>query len=343
MNRIKKYLSILFVLVPILLHAQCNQQLVEKAAELAGTDAIYLRDFKVKLSEGNMDNPTPTGKFPVYLNKGVNYRFTIANAVEYEGKAYIELSRRSQNYADNKNTKDGNYVNSFDFPCHRSATYQLLLNFGTGEAGCAAIVMSMVYQDSMEYIDPGVNLVSDSSETMYLWSSTELQIASSDTRDADFRVNVSQGTIKKNGRFYIVTPEKKGDLLIKIDVFENDSLLESDSVLYQVVLPPLPRINFAGSSSTNISKRNIRMTDELKLEYPVEIDHEPYKLKSFSLALNPSGFNHEVSNGERLSFRQIELINNTEEGKIVYIIDAIFEDLNGKLHKSNSMTYMLEK
>lgn len=342
MNRIKIYLSLLALLVPLLLQAQCNQQLVDKAAELAGTDAIYLRDFKVKLSEGNMDNPTPTGKFPIYLNKGVNYRFTIANAVEFEGKAFIELSRRSQLYAENKPTDDGGYINSFDFPCYRSGTYQLLLNFGTGKAGCAAIVMSMVLQDSMEFIEPGVTPVSDSAETIYLWAANKLQIAYSDTRDADFQVQVSQGTIDRRGQYYLVTPEHKGDLLVKVDVFENDSLVESDSVLYQVVPPPYPKILFSKGGNFNISKRGIRLLDEVILEYPVELDFTPYTLKSFSLSLDPTGFKREDSNGKKLSLRQIDMINDLNTGDRIYVVDPVFEDPTGERRKAISTSYIIE-
>lgn len=342
MNRTRIYFSMLFMLISAVLYPQCNQQLVEKAAGMAGTDAIYLRDFKVKLSEGNMDEPAPTGKFPVFLNKGVNYRFTVANATEFEGRAYLELSRRGQSYIDNMNPETGQYQNSFDFSCPRSGTYQLLLNFGSGNAGCAAVVMSMILQDSMEYIEPGISTVSDSAETLFLWAENELQIATSEGRDVELRVSVSQGNIKDNGRFYSLKPEHIGELKVKVDVLVNDTIAESDSVLYQVVYPPLPNIIFPGYNTNSISKRELTFNQGIKLEYPVDIGIEPYVLKNFSVSKERTGFKRETSEGNKLSYRQISIIKETPTGDAIYL-NVTFEDINGKTHTLNMIEYVVRE
>ena len=89
MNRKKLWFMLIFLFSGITAYTQCNYQLVEQAAQLAGSNTVYIREFKVRLSEASMDDPVPTGRFPVYLNEGVNYRFTIANAANIEGKAMV--------------------------------------------------------------------------------------------------------------------------------------------------------------------------------------------------------------------------------------------------------------
>ncbi len=328
------WLTIISLLISISVHSQCNQRLVDIAAEQAGSNAIYIRDFKVKLSKGSMDNPNPTGKFPIYLNKGVKYRFTVANAGEFEGKAYIELMRRSQLYADNFSEQADEYINTFDFECPRSATYQLLLNFGMGREGCAAIVMSMVYQDSMAYIEPGVELKSDSLQTLYLWTKNKLQIASTQGRGANLEVQVSQGKVSRKGVYYEVTPDKTGTLTVKVDVFDKEKLLESDSVVYMVEYPPLPRIILPGSKTIGVSGSELVAYKPVELEYTFEVEESPYQLKSFYISKDIAGLYKELSVGDRLSRGQINLIKSLGTDGQFYIHDAIFIDPEGKEHRS---------
>lgn len=312
--------------------AQCNQQLVELAAELSGADAIYIRDFKVKLSPGNMENPNPTGKFPIYLNKGVNYRFTIANATEFKGKAYLELIRRGQKYMSNNLPGNGDYINSVDFECNRSATYQMLINFGNGFEGCAAVVVSMVFQDSMTFIEPRFQPFSSTNKEIYLWGQHTFQVASSMSRTASFDIKASQGHLSKNGREYSIDPEKAGELWVAINVMENGKLLEQDTIYYTVVLPPLPQIVLPGQSGGMLSLMGLNATEQLKLIYPQPFANAPYTLKEFSLSKSRSGVGRLVSFNQAVSARQFQFIRNMEVGDRMYIIDAKFIDPDGNEH-----------
>lgn len=334
----KRYIGLIVfcLLTLITAYTQCNQHLVEIAAEQAGANAIYIRDFKVKLSKGDMKNPTPTGKFPVYLNKGVNYRFTVANASEYNGLAYVELMRRGQKYADNYLSTEEGYSTTFDFSCERSASYQLMLNFGAGSEGCAAVVMSLIFQDSMAYIEPGIAVKSDSAQTLYLWTNNKLQIASSEQGNSALKVSVSQGDIEKRGQFYELTPSKIGDLTVRVDVFKDGNYLESDSVLYCVEYPPLPRIILPGMGGYSLSKREVNSFDPIELEYQLGIENSPYELEKFYISTDQTGINAEPCINNILSSAQVGLIKELKTDDRLYIINAVFVDCEGKLHRSKA-------
>ncbi len=337
MNKKALWLYCVFLMLGIAAYPQCNQRLVEQSAELAGSDAIYLRDFKVKLSGGNMENPSPTGKYPVYLNKGVTYRFTVANANEFEGKAIVELAKRGQVYSGNYNFESKEYLNSFDLECTQSSTYQLLVNFGEEKEGCAAIVMSMVLQDSMTYIEPkpGLPTESDSNGVFYKWFDNKLQIASTAGKNAEIQVSVSQGKLRKQGKDYIIRPDTIGNLMVKARIYLDGKLVEYDSVDYLVELPPLPTILLPGENIGVLNVKDFNGLGEIDLYFPYDVEFNPYKLMHFSISTDRAGFSSYISNGENLSPQQINCIKKLKPNDKFYIMNAVFIDPEGKEHTSN--------
>ena len=313
--------------------AQCNHRLVEIAANEAGADAIYIREFKVKLSKGTMDEPSPTGKFPVFLNKGVQYRFTVANAQEYNGQAIVEVTRRGQQYAGNYDFNNDSYSSSFDFFCDRSSTYQILINYGADKEGCSAIVMSMVLQDSMEYIDPNVHIKSDSAESLYLWVENTLHIASSEGAGATLDVSISQGTIEKRAGFYIAKPKHEGEALIHVIVKRKDEIIETDSVLYYVKYPPLPRIILPGEIAGELSKSILLGQTQVNLESG--FSSNPYKLVKFSIATENNRLNEYISNEASLSIEQLNQIRKLTPGEKLYIVNPEFLGPDGLIYKGS--------
>ncbi len=315
--------------------AQCNHRLVEIAANEAGADAIYIREYKVKLSKGTMDEPSPTGKFPVFLNKGVQYRFTVANAREYEGQAIVEVTRRGQQYAGNYNFNNYTYSSSFDFLCDRSSTYQILINYGAGKEGCSAIVMSMVMQDSMVFIDPALPVKSDSAESLYLWIENNLQIASSKGSGASLDVSISQGSIEKRAGVYIAKPDHEGEAIIHVVVKRGDEIVESDSVLYFVKRPPLPRIFLPGEIAGGISKNELMHQTQVSQEIGLNLSKNPYKLLKFGIVTEHNRLNEYISNEASLSIEQISQIRKLEPGEKIYIVNPEFLAPDGKIYKGS--------
>ncbi|MBN2485391.1 MAG: hypothetical protein JXB34_05420 [Bacteroidales bacterium] len=341
MNRFAILLVACFMYMAPVLRAQCNYRLVERAAEQAGTDAVYIRDFKVKLSQGTMDVPSPTGKFAVYLNKGVTYRFSVANAEEFRGKAIVELVRRDQVYASNYDNDSKMYSVIFDFACDRSSTYKLLINYGVGNEGCSAIVMAMVLQDSMVFIEPGIPSKSDSAGVLYLFAGNRLQIAASAGRDATLEVTISQGSIGQKGQFYIAQPEFLGEAIVRVEVKKAGQVVESDSVLYRVVYPPLPIVHLPGESGGILSLGRFSAIGSVKLQHFVDDEKPIYILKGFSIAAVGDRVNKAQSNGENLSPHQVMLINKQQPGSRLIIDDIVFSDPDGKMHTAKQQEVVI--
>ena len=313
--------------------AQCNQYLVDKAAAMAGPEAIYIRDFKVKLSEGTMENPSPVGHFPVYLNEGVKYRFTIANDEKSDAFAILQLVRRDKTLGSTYNFDTKTNLQRFDILCEESTTYQVLISFNEGKPGCAAAVLSMILHDSITTIEPGIPMASDSAGTIYLFIENEMHIAATGIPDGHLEVSISNGEIFEKGGIYIAHPEITGEAIIKVNAFkENGEINESDSILYRVEYPPLPRLQFSGMRGNVINKSHLpgRNTVELITYFP-EFKNV-YKLLEFTISKEKESLFGAVSNGLYLTQKQIDMIQSTPNGGKLYVINTCYSDPEGKIH-----------
>ena len=149
----KKIVLITIVLLwtSSLARSQCNETLVQKATEQVGKDAVIVRDFKVKLKEGNKRNASPAGHFSVLMQKDITYRFNILNAEEFESKGVLQLYDKSNmlgsTFDANINQNNGN----FQYKCPRTGNYQVMITILDGKAGCAAGLMSMVIDSALHY------------------------------------------------------------------------------------------------------------------------------------------------------------------------------------------------
>jgi len=123
--------------------AQCNAKLVDIAVG-QNRGATYLKDFRVKLPEAKPGKPTPIARFKIMLNSGNHYRFNVAKAQEFAGTPIIQLYEGKKllgtSYLASKN-KD---FKMFDFLCTKTTTYELIVTFKDGKAGCAVAVLSLV-------------------------------------------------------------------------------------------------------------------------------------------------------------------------------------------------------
>jgi hypothetical protein len=343
MNKKAMGLYMLLLGINLSVLAQCNNQLVEKAAAQAGADAVYLRDFKVKLSQGSMDDPSPTGQFAVYLNKGIVYRFSVANDAALSGKAIVEISRRGQAYAGNYNFDSKSIEETFDFLCERSSTYQILINYGEGKEGCSAVVMAMVLQDSMSYIEPGIPTKSDSAGILYLWMDNKLQVASSVGKDARLEVTVSQGEIRKEGQYYLVRPAVRGELKVNVKVYNNTVLADSDSVNYTVEYPLLPLLILPDENAGTLSLGTFSGFGNITLLNSDEGEKSPYRLKQFSLSAGIDKFNELISDGDKLSQQQISFIRKLKPQEKLYLQNILFIDPEGKEHKGSVQEIIIQE
>jgi hypothetical protein len=325
------------------LSAQCDQTLVDKAAMEAGPEAIYIRDFKVKLSGGSMENPSPVGRFPVYLNKGINYRFTIASDESRDAFAILQLIRRDNLLGSTYNFDTGTDLQKFDMLCEESATYQVLVSFNEGQPGCAAAVLSMILQDSMTSMEPGIAIANDSAGTIYLFIDNEMHIAATDIPDGYLDVSVSNGKIFKKGGIYIAQPDRTGEAILKVDAYKkNGDLNETESIFYHVEYPPLPQLRLPGMRGNIIFKNSLPGTNKVDLDPLFPEIRGVYKLLEFTISQGKEDVFGAVSNGLYLTQKQIDLIFSTQRGERLYLINCRFSDPDGKIHKAPVMELFIE-
>ena len=141
-----KVLFIIFVLALVYNfqgYSQCNAKLVDIAVG-QNRGATYLKDFRVKLPAAQKGKPKPIARFKIMLNSGNHYRFNVAKAQEFQGVPIIQLYEGKKligtSYLASKN-KD---FKMFDFLCTKTTTYELIVTFKDGKAGCAVAVLSLV-------------------------------------------------------------------------------------------------------------------------------------------------------------------------------------------------------
>jgi hypothetical protein len=315
------------------IHGQCNQRLVDRAAQEAGPDAIYLRDFKVKLSGGTMENPSPLGRFPVFLNEGASYRFTIASDEFAEGFAVLQLQRKDKVLGSTCDPEDSSHNGSFDFECSESATYQVLISFHEGLPGCAAGVISLVLQDSMKVIEPGIATSSDSSGTLYLFVQNEMNIAATGIPGGYLEVRISNGSIERSGRHYIAQPAERGETVVYVKAFrKNGEMSEKDSLIYFADYPPLPQLILPGMHGNVLKKNHMTGANRIEFYFYRNGMEKVYELVEFTLSVDKSSHVRLSSAGNYLTQQQIDLIRSVPSGDKLYITNATFLDPDGKKH-----------
>ena len=123
--------------------AQCNAKLVDIAVS-QNRGATYMKDFRVKLPAAQPGKKQPIARFKIMLNAGSHYRFNVAKAKEFPGEPVIQLYEGKRllgtSYLASKN-KD---FKMFDFLCTKTTTYEIVITFRDGKAGCAVGILSLV-------------------------------------------------------------------------------------------------------------------------------------------------------------------------------------------------------
>lgn len=120
--------------------AQCGQVLRDEMLTEIG-EATYLKDFRVRLEEGNPKKP-PAKEFAILLNKGTHYRLNIKADKDLDDKPILKLYDYTKYYG--SSFMDGEHYDKFDFFCAKTQVYYLSISFADAKEGCAAAVVSFV-------------------------------------------------------------------------------------------------------------------------------------------------------------------------------------------------------
>jgi len=142
----KKIITALLFLITggILLTGQSSDPLVASCVMNAGSNAKYLKDFRVQL--GKTASPDELRyKAQISLWKNTKYRFTMCNADDSQGKLILNLKDDTNKLVlSSYDQKTGKIYPYIDFICNKSGIYQLGYDFANGQQGSGVGVISMI-------------------------------------------------------------------------------------------------------------------------------------------------------------------------------------------------------
>ena len=124
--------------------AQTSDSFVSKCVLNAGSDAKYLKDFRIQLGKTATQDELRY-KANMSLWKNTKYRFTMSNSEDSKGELILIVKDATNKLVlssfDQKTGKTYPYI---DFTCNRSGIYQLSYDFVNGQQGSGVGIVSMV-------------------------------------------------------------------------------------------------------------------------------------------------------------------------------------------------------
>jgi len=323
----KKIVLITIVLLwtSSLARSQCNETLVQKATEQVGKDAVIVRDFKVKLKEGNKRNASPAGHFSVLMQKDITYRFNILNAEEFESKGVLQLYDKSNmlgsTFDANINQNNGN----FQYKCPRTGNYQVMITILDGKAGCAAGLMSMVIDSALHYSATAPE--NYEVEILYLEMENPLNILVTDLKPNErVDITIDNGRIIRRDTDIYAVVDKEGTAKVTVKMVAADGKVIEEVVKDFKVMPMAePKVTLEKSIGDYINL--IDLTDINRLQ----IAPWGYKILSFHISTNHSSGSGLRATSEFLTFEQRDLLKGLTVNDKFYINDIQVELTNGKV------------
>lgn len=321
--------------------AQCNDSLVQKAISESGSDAIFLKEFKVRFDKSKASQPVRVAKYSAYLKSGNQYRFNVCNAREYEGRVVLQLFKNGKLKGSTIDLNTQEYKNSFDFYCRSSDTYMVLLSFIEGKSGCAVGVLSLVPKDTTEMIQEELPIVGPN-EKLYLGIKNKLFIESTNDSTSYLTILSNKGKIEKNNDLYYFIADSLGSVTIKVIVKDkHGENLEMISVEFNVVELPIPFVTVDNVPGGLISKDRLMTADKLTLNFAGNPPPEKYYIKSFVLSDDFIGSSGKISNSEYFTASQKAFLSKLNTGKNFFIkkIEILMPD--GKIVELNPVGFII--
>jgi hypothetical protein len=136
-------LTILFTF-GFLAFGQVTDPLISKCAINAGTNARYLKDFRIQLGKAATRSELRY-KANMSLWKNTKYRFTMCNAENSNGQLILAIKDDTNKLIlSSLDKKTGKIFSFVDFECQKSGIYQISYDFTNGQQGSGVGVVSMI-------------------------------------------------------------------------------------------------------------------------------------------------------------------------------------------------------
>lgn len=338
MSLLKIIIFKLFILLSIInLSAQCDESLKEKAITESGDSALFLKSFKAKLKKGKLNRPERVAKYLVNLKNNITYRFNVLNDSKSEGKVILQLFKKDEFQNSTYNFENNTDDKLFDFYCTESGTYEILMSFSDGKAGCAVGIMSMILNDSTEIDEEYI------SELLYLGVKNPLYISYDEKPGHKFHVNSSQGTVKGYDGNFSIELEETGYVIINAQVTDSlGNITEKISQAFKVINIPIPQVGINGKSGGIINKNELLYSKGPELNIST-ISSYKYEIISFCVAKGLSDIIEINSTNNEFSLKQKNFFNNLKSGSEFYLTNIKVKFPDGKIIKINPQKFIIQK
>ncbi len=121
-----------------------NDPVVSKCLQSTGTNAKYLKDFRIQLGEGAAGSAFRY-KANLSLWKNTRYRFTLCTSDNSKGQLIISIKdEQSKDVASSFDSNTGTIYPYIDLICNKSGIYQVWFDFTGGHSGSGVGIVSML-------------------------------------------------------------------------------------------------------------------------------------------------------------------------------------------------------
>lgn len=328
--------------MPYLLHGQCNSELVEQAIAESGTDAVFVRDFRIKLKRGTPKKPAPVGRYNVYLRNNTMYRFNVLSDKSLEGEGILQLYDRNELLGSSLNFAQNTDKHFFDYYCDHSAIYTVLMSFKEGKEGCAVGVLSMVIPDSIDFETASPPETLKKLDVLFIGVDNPLDIYT-DYPNGSIDVKISNGEIRKEGDQYIATVKREG--IVSIMVAAKDSagvIREETSVDFYAIQLPEPKATLLGMTRGIVKRQDVVYITKLELVAPQGGGNFGFEILEFIVSDRPDDIYGNRSSGELFTDQQKQYILDLPEGSRFYITNILVKGPNNLVLQLEPLEFWLE-
>lgn len=323
-------IGVFFIMLSQDIYAQCGDELVEKAIEKSGVDALFLRDFKIRQSKRKAFRK-PNANFSVHLKEGLTYRFLIENDINSKDKAILQLYDNNLLLAATYNPESKTDEKVFDYLCSESNEYQVVLSFLEKKEGCAVGVMSLVITDSTSMTD--FIKQNEIQNDLYVGVDNYIDIAMSDNPKGKVKVKASRGKVRKSNGLYKVNVDTEGPVTIEAIAMDSiGNIKESVKSEFIVRTPILPEITLNGNTGGIITKNEL-ISRRVSLGLSNINSNMKINIIEFSISRYINGQGVSTTKTDFLSPSQISLLKELKDGDTFYINDIIVENEHGTRYK----------
>lgn len=317
--KIKLIVAAIGIILQLPCWAQCNNDLVQIAIAQSGKDALFIREFKVKLKKGTLRNPIPAARYNVYMKEGSQYRFNIETDRSVPVPATLQLFSNGKCVGSTYDEITNTDRKTFDYQSPQTGNYQVMVTFRNGDPGCAVGVMSLL--ETQAIVSDSVKAEESASmETIYLNVENPLSVITDKEPTDTIILEVDNGLVYNRFGNYYLRPDNEGIATLKVFIRDaNRRLKEEARSDFLVRRIPVPVANVQGMQGGIISRSTVQLAENLNIDSPVDFEKYGYRVVDFVVRIGPLDEKRVNNSGKKFnSTLKLLLADLPEDSRIVF-------------------------